>query len=781
MSGPTEDDSSTRRSIRTDGTVDADVACDRLRAALREGAPEVVIGHYHLKREIASGGMGVVYEAVQENPRRVVAVKVMRTGGLGSRNWLRRFQAEAQALARLHHPCIAQIFEAGSHETASGAVPFFAMEYIPGAKPLPEYAARAGLNLRQRLELFVGVCRAVHHAHTRGIIHRDLKPANILVGADGQAKVIDFGVARAADAEQAPADLQTDMRSLVGTLMYMSPEQCEGDPNAIDARSDVYTLGVVLFELLTGRLPYAPARGMAEIARRICDEQPIRSSSIVPELAGDVESVLLKALQKEPSNRYQSAGELADDLDRLAREERVTATGQHQAPDFAARVRGIGTDSQLLAWIVASVVACVLMHFVGSAVIYRWPALHRWYMRTMVTALPPGSVNKPLEAVKLITLSDRTDFAALSGIVGADGVSQQERHSYRKLHGVLLRKLAQSGVRVVAFDLAFGPPSDFDKDFVAGIKESGLPVVVGQKAWDSPTQAGRELISPNLAPQVRRGGMTGQFTGDEPWYLDLAVQKPGADAVPSLSLVAVAAFYHPDMDLSLELREIVNKVDLRYSKLDAVTNGRTWLSRAAPVSLTVLRQEDTNSPVTSVEAGDWVGSYLVRVPRDEAMAKSTVDYVEVLKADAQTLRSWFDGKVALVGDVQQGHDAVFPYPDGRALPGCYAHATAIDAILSATPVRLAPGFFTTYSAAVGGALLSVLTVRIGRIKRLVVLGACLILVAVLAVWLYVGSDYLIEPFNIGSGIAVGFGLHSLLAGRRRQPRHSPSVAMRSNQ
>ena len=184
------------------------------------------IGHFTIKERIASGGMGTVYKAVQEQPRRSVAIKVMKHG-VTSRSALRRFEYEAQLLARLRHPYIAQVYEAGTHDDGSGPVPFFAMEYIPNAKPITKYAEDKKLGTRERLDLFARVCDAVHHGHQRGIIHRDLKPSNILVDSHGQPRIIDFGVARATDSDMARTTLQTDLGQLIGTLQYMSPEQCE--------------------------------------------------------------------------------------------------------------------------------------------------------------------------------------------------------------------------------------------------------------------------------------------------------------------------------------------------------------------------------------------------------------------------------------------------------------------------------------------------------------------------------------------------------------------------
>src|SRR5262249_47923850 len=214
-------------------------------------AHPVWIGRYRVLRRIAEGGMGAVYEAEQDSPRRVVALKVVRPG-FASPALVKRFAHEAQILARLHHPGIAQVYEAG---LADDGQPFFAMEFIRGL-PLDEFADRHGLDLAARAGLVARVGDAVQHAHDRGIIHRDLKPANILVEETGQPKVLDFGVARATDADLLTAAGLTRTGQLLGTPNYMSPEQVAGDPAAIDRRADVYALGGILFELAAPRLPY---------------------------------------------------------------------------------------------------------------------------------------------------------------------------------------------------------------------------------------------------------------------------------------------------------------------------------------------------------------------------------------------------------------------------------------------------------------------------------------------------------------------------------------------
>ncbi len=297
------------------------------------------IGNYRTKRVLASGGMGTVYEATQEKPRRTVALKLMRHG-IASRSALRRFEYESQILARLRHPGIAQVYEAGTHRDDTGSMPYFAMEYIVGAKPITEYVKEKDLGTRQRMALFTQVCDAVHHGHQKGIIHRDLKPSNILVDTQGQVKIIDFGVARGTDSDMAVTTLQTDIGQLLGTLQYMSPEQCEGDPHDIDTRSDVYALGVVFYEMLCDRLPYIVTRAAIHEATRIIrEEQPSRLTSGSKTLKGEIETIALKALEKDRERRYVSTLAMAEDIERYLKHQPIVARPPSVAYLFSKFVR----------------------------------------------------------------------------------------------------------------------------------------------------------------------------------------------------------------------------------------------------------------------------------------------------------------------------------------------------------------------------------------------------------------------------------------------------------
>ncbi len=376
----------------------ADAACDAGRpeeeaaAAPHAEGPGSRIGPYKLLQQIGEGGMGTVWMAEQQEPvRRLVALKVIKAG-MDSAQVIARFEAERQALALMDHPHIAKVFDGGT--TASGR-PYFVMELVKGT-PITKYCDEHRLTPRQRLELFVPVCQALQHAHQKGIIHRDIKPSNVLVAPyDGKpvVKVIDFGVAKATGQRLTERTLFTALGAVVGTLEYMSPEQAELNNQDIDTRSDLYSLGVLLYELLTGTTPLTKQRlkqvAFTEMLRLIREEEPPKPSTRLSEskeslpsvsaqrqtepakltklVRGELDWIVMKALEKDRGRRYETANGLARDIERYLHEEVVEAC----SPSASYRLRKFARKNRKL---LATATAFTLLLVLG-AILSTWQAV----------------------------------------------------------------------------------------------------------------------------------------------------------------------------------------------------------------------------------------------------------------------------------------------------------------------------------------------------------------------------------------------------------------------
>ena len=348
-----------------------------LRAAVRDDAApaETIgawVGRYQLIEPLGEGGFGTVYRAQQTDPvRRVVALKVIKPG-MDTRHVIARFEAERQALAMMEHPCIARVLDGGATEAAR---PYFVMELVEGA-PITQYCERARLSQAARLALFLRVCDAVQHAHQKGIIHRDIKPSNVLVAhGDGEPtpKVIDFGVAKALYARLSEQTL-TGAQHLVGTPAYMSPEQIESLAD-VDTRTDVYSLGVLLYEILTGALPFESrgllAAGYSEMVRTIREVEPPRPSAHRAGLRGDLDWIVMKAIEKQRERRYETVAALALDVRRHLSDEPVVAgppSATYRLSKFVRRHRGLlGASAGVLGALVVGLGLAVVGFVQASA------------------------------------------------------------------------------------------------------------------------------------------------------------------------------------------------------------------------------------------------------------------------------------------------------------------------------------------------------------------------------------------------------------------------------
>ncbi len=413
------------------------------------GALPARIGPYAVIRELGRGATGVVLEGERDRPRKRAALKVLRLDSASDVS-RRRFEHEAEILARLRHPGIAQVFEGGVYEDGGPPLAWFALELVPGAKPITAYCRDEGLPLRDRIELFALVCDAVNEAHRNGVIHRDLKPANILVGADGAPKVIDFGIARVADPAVTALTTMAQAGAIIGTISHMSPEQWAGRPEEVDARTDVYALGVVLYELLTGEPPY-DLRGLSvqEAMRVVLGSEPRDPAVIDARLRGNLRAIVLKAMARDREKRYQWAEGLARDLrDHLA------------GRPTTARTRGAW--QRLAAWIgrhpvATTAAACAVVAgltlggtIVSVGVLARRPAhialdrhersawlesvaghrLHVWQDGAAGGIVGAALVDRPAEfgggRIAVVTRSVHSDHAELSGHVALYDVSRPD-------------------------------------------------------------------------------------------------------------------------------------------------------------------------------------------------------------------------------------------------------------------------------------------------------------------------------------------------------------------
>jgi len=659
-------------------------------ATARPGSPASSpknIPGYSILGEIHRGSQGVVYEAIQRATRRKVALKILLHEQTASAEERRRFLQEIDIVASLRHPNIVTIHDSGADE----GLYYSAMELIRGQR-LDEYVKNGDLGIQEVLVLFRKICLAVAHAHAHGIVHRDLKPGNILVDGEGEPHVLDFGLAKLKPVGATLATDSTRTGVFLGTLAYSSPEQTMGDPRLVTERSDVYSLGVILYALLTGQEPYRLPPDIEGALRAIREAEPVRPSKVRRGIDRDVETITRGCLSKEPHRRYASARELAEDVTRYLEQEPILARGD----SIVYRIRkGIRRTAARHTW-TARVAILILA---VSPATYAFKILPELFEpvdrhlespgRRLLKSLYHGQWN---DSVLVVVLDDETfdsipDLARQANLTGVD---PRDLTSVRRLHGELMKRLARAKPSVVAWDIVFRSIQDeHDPYLVQGIKElaaAGTKVILAVPQVD---QAGEPQLSPRVAHAAHGWGWLYLAKSEETQLVHgamLSIRHVPYGTTPSLAVAAYAAYRHPEYRAVINWQGERNYLEIEYYSRNPafsfpMTCDRIFFSERE-------HECQFGAPPGTDLSERMSADHLTVVPSEDVLARHTISYGRLFQADAQSLDGLIRGKILLIGDTRSERTST---PDwrrlddgagGRLEAGCYMHATTLCDLLN---------------------------------------------------------------------------------------------------
>ncbi len=741
---------------------------------------------FQIIRELYRGGQGVVYLALQTSPRRAVAVKVLLERGGSDRTARKRFLQEIQLIAKLQHPHIVKVIVSG--ETPEGRL-YYVMEYVPGI-PLRAYVREHQLDLEAVLRLFVLLSDTVEELHRRGIVHRDLKPSNVLVKPNGQLVLLDLGLAM-----NLSADVETILSQpgdLLGTLAYMSPEQAAMTGEELDSRSDVYSLGVMLYEILTGVLPCSTKGALDVVLQRIRESPPVpmraawtaehgtkagasevERDKFCP-LGPELETIVQTCMAKERSRRYRSAGDLGEDLRRYLRGDPIAARAEGvigaAVSHLRRQIRRHRAGAVTLVCIFATVGAAWLTH----STLYRAARLDQSYERWMIGTVLPKPIPQSLDQVRVIAVTDSTDIDGLASRFGYADVSNADVISWRRLHGRLMSHLADSGCKAVIWDVMFTKESSFDQSFLEGVRElkrAGIPVVVATERWWS-GDMDLGVVSPSIAAETRWGCLSILLNVSDPWGVPVVAHKVTDETLGSLAMEGVVAARHrfsiPEYQLDLD-----NSVARITARMERFSEDRPWWPGVEIIPLdTAVIFDKTNKPPKGfgLDDGDAAGFVHFPMSADAELEAATIEYAHVFSERPQELRHNFGNRLVVVGNLKGGRDR-YGYSDGRILTGLHAHAVAMESLMRNLVVRLPSWWECMIGAAVGsfGGCAIALKSRHGVVRNAVwVLG---VMVGLLIATLIAGRAvrWIVNPASLFIGMIFSLGLCAFVRRTTGQP------------
>ncbi len=657
------------------------------------------IGNYRLGERIGGGGMGVVYLAQQDSPRRQVAIKVMRHG-IVSRSARNRFKQEADVLGRLAHPAVAQVYEAGMHLPPDASnreqeIPFFAMEYVRGARTLTAYAAANHLSMRDRVKLFVEVCRGVQHGHEQGVIHRDLKPANILVNDSGQPKIIDYGVALCIGQTESSAR-HTETGQIVGTIQYMSPEQLGGPSRRLDVRSDVYSLGVVLYELMCRRLPYdVDGKSFAEATHIILNDPPSSPVRHIGTIDHDLETIVLRALEKDRHARFQSVEELIAQCEKYLRGEELDIS---PVSKLTKTLRwSVDAATRRWEWAILGIVAAVTV-VVGIQVdwlLYRYTSLHEWTLYQTLKHASRYGGGVPLSDVRMISVTPATPLKELGESLGLPGVGLDPLYSLRPVYGKLLQRIAglPSRPSVVLLDSRFRDDRPgYDGPLADGIRALAAPDPVRARVDVICALAGCDLDEqgrPRVATSLLEAGIKPAAASAHigrvanRWIdpkVDLVVKNPEMLPIPGLALRAYMSALYPGCELIFDPPPSSSIVVSAHDPGLTASMGpgrRRGSHEIYYISTADVSDEDLEY---GIDKSAVVPIYEVHMPAEDHLRACDLDIAQAFAMSDEELARRLGGK-ALVMGVRNIPAETFDISDRRSAAGMEIHASAIASMM----------------------------------------------------------------------------------------------------
>jgi predicted Ser/Thr protein kinase len=609
------------------------------------------IRNYTILAELGRGGFGVVYKAFQHTKKRTEALKVLFDKSAQRTAF---FENEVRLVAQLQHPNIATLYEANL-----AAQPlYYTMEFVAG-QHLDDYLRGNEVSLERRLELFKTVCGALAYAHRQGVVHRDLKPQNILIDAQGQPRLVDFGIAKKlglqADLPLAHDGTPQPVEGALGTYGYIAPEQMAGED--VDGRADIYSLGALLFHVVTGQ----PARFAPQIDRL---REVLREREV--SRADDLAAIIGCCVQPLPEQRYPNCEALVGDLDSYLAGLPIQARTDRSPGYRAARIAAVVLRKHPLPIQVAAVLGIVFLLDV-----LLWYSGVGWY------STPASGSQAALVAFTTSTLD-----AIRRGELGADlpGLQPGNKKSWRLLYGRLMEALAEAEPSVVVWDYYFPDcQPDFDPAFLHGLRAARVPVIVGSKEFDL---NGEPVCCADFRDAVRTWGSlagTGPTVSGRTVFTPLVLERGFNRPIPSLALAATAAARHPDCDP--DIATTPSTLTLRYHRRQAGPGQPRWLSQVHVFP--TYRSQTETAQRQGVSVDDTLRFARHDIGDVAGWAARAIPLERVLAAEPAERRRWFAGRAVLIGKMLPPEDE-YSFGAHVRVFGCQVQATVLDKLLSQT-------------------------------------------------------------------------------------------------